>query len=82
MAPRRREPGVRHDRPRVVHRLENRRRRGEDLAYAIGAKLVGVHTLAAIAAGIATRGPERLWTVLDAQRQELFVASFDSAADR
>ncbi|MBA3482986.1 MAG: tRNA (adenosine(37)-N6)-threonylcarbamoyltransferase complex dimerization subunit type 1 TsaB [Pirellulales bacterium] len=45
-------------------------------AYAIGARLVGVHTLAAMAAGVETRGPERLWTVLDAQRQELFVASF------
>jgi tRNA threonylcarbamoyladenosine biosynthesis protein TsaB len=45
-------------------------------AYAIGARLVGVHTLGAIAAGVETRGPERLWTVLDAQRQELFVASF------
>jgi tRNA threonylcarbamoyladenosine biosynthesis protein TsaB len=45
-------------------------------AYATGARLVGVHTLAAIAAGVDPRGPEQLWTVLDAQRQELFVASF------
>jgi len=45
------------------------------LAYAIGAQLVGVHTLAAIAAGVETRG-SRFWTVLDAQRQELFVANF------
>ena len=44
-------------------------------AYATGAKLVGVHTLAAIAAGI--DWPDgRLWTILDAQRQELFAASF------
>jgi tRNA threonylcarbamoyladenosine biosynthesis protein TsaB len=45
-------------------------------AYAIGARLVGVHTLAAIAAGVDSRRPGRLWTVLDAQRQALFVASF------
>ncbi len=46
------------------------------LAYATAARLVGVHTLATIAAGI-DAGPHRLWTVLDAQRQELFVARFD-----
>jgi tRNA threonylcarbamoyladenosine biosynthesis protein TsaB len=45
-------------------------------AYATGAKLVGVHTLAAMAAG-ASEATERLWTVLDAQRGELFVALFD-----
>jgi tRNA threonylcarbamoyladenosine biosynthesis protein TsaB len=44
-------------------------------AYATGAKLVGVHTLAAIAAGIEAPA-RRLWTILDAQRQELFVSSF------
>jgi tRNA threonylcarbamoyladenosine biosynthesis protein TsaB len=47
------------------------------LAYATGAKLVGVHTLAAIAAGAGATAAQ-LWTVLDAQRQELFVASFDT----
>jgi len=46
------------------------------LAYATGARLVGVHTLTAIAAGVEDRGPSNLWTLLDAQRQELFVASF------
>jgi tRNA threonylcarbamoyladenosine biosynthesis protein TsaB len=46
------------------------------LAYATGAKLVGVHTLAAMAANISATGG-RLWTVLDAQRQELFAARFD-----
>jgi tRNA threonylcarbamoyladenosine biosynthesis protein TsaB len=46
------------------------------LAYVTGAKLVGVHTLAAIAVGAGVDAP-RLWTVLDSQRQELFVASFD-----
>jgi tRNA threonylcarbamoyladenosine biosynthesis protein TsaB len=46
-------------------------------AYATGAKLVGVHTLTALAKGCQTDGP-RLWTVLDAQRQELFVAAFDT----
>jgi tRNA threonylcarbamoyladenosine biosynthesis protein TsaB len=48
------------------------------LAYAVGAKLVGVHTLAAMAEPFETR-TQRLWTILDAQRQELFVASFDPA---
>jgi tRNA threonylcarbamoyladenosine biosynthesis protein TsaB len=47
------------------------------LAYATGAKLVGVHTLAAMAEN-APGTERRLWTVLDAQRQELFVATFDS----
>jgi len=45
------------------------------LAYATGAALVEVHTLAAIAAAVSTP-QERLWTILDAQRQELFVAQF------
>jgi tRNA threonylcarbamoyladenosine biosynthesis protein TsaB len=48
------------------------------LAFAVGAKLVGVHTLAALAEPIETRAP-RLWTILDAQRQELFAATFDPA---
>ncbi len=47
-------------------------------AYAVGAKLVGVHTLAAMAEPFAERA-SRVWTILDAQRQELFVASFDPA---
>ncbi len=45
------------------------------LAYAIGAKLVGVSTLATIAASVETE--TRLWTLLDAQRQELFAACFE-----
>jgi tRNA threonylcarbamoyladenosine biosynthesis protein TsaB len=53
------------------------------LAYALGAKLVGVHTLAAMAENVAACGTSgsrpspRLWTLLDAQRQELFAAQFD-----
>jgi tRNA threonylcarbamoyladenosine biosynthesis protein TsaB len=51
------------------------------LAYALGAKLVGVHTLAAMAESAANfMGDiicQRAWTVLDAQRQELFAAQFD-----
>lgn len=47
------------------------------LAYATETPLVGVHTLAAIAAGVSISG-ERLWTLLDAQRQELFVAKFEA----
>lgn len=46
-------------------------------AYAVGAKLVGVHTLAALAYPIAA---SRVWTILDAQRQELFVANFPADA--
>jgi len=57
------------------------------LAYATGAELVGVHTLAAMAGGVAAvLSAEvaaevavpwmRFWTLLDAQRQELFVANF------
>ena len=44
-------------------------------AYATGARLVGVHTLAAIAEGVGDRD-QPLWAVLDAQRQELFAARF------
>lgn len=47
------------------------------LSYATGAKLVSVHTLSAIAAGV-TAEFSRLWTILDAQRGELFVSSFNS----
>lgn len=49
------------------------------LAYATGAALVGVPTLAAIAAA-AGLCAGRLWTVLDAQRQELFAACFSVTA--
>jgi len=45
------------------------------LAYAIGCPLVAVDALAAIAGGIAPQ-PPRLWTVLDAQRSELYAALF------
>ncbi|MCC6491631.1 MAG: tRNA (adenosine(37)-N6)-threonylcarbamoyltransferase complex dimerization subunit type 1 TsaB [Pirellulales bacterium] len=44
-------------------------------AYAVGAKLVGVHTLSAMAAAV-QQPYRRLWTILDAQRQELFAACF------
>jgi tRNA threonylcarbamoyladenosine biosynthesis protein TsaB len=46
------------------------------LAYATGAKLIGVHTLTAVAAGVQCNAP-RLWVLLDAQRHEFFAASFD-----
>jgi tRNA threonylcarbamoyladenosine biosynthesis protein TsaB len=45
------------------------------LAYATGAQLAEVHTLSAVAAGVSLP-TQRLWTVLDAQRNELFVACF------
>jgi tRNA threonylcarbamoyladenosine biosynthesis protein TsaB len=44
-------------------------------AYATAAKLVGVHTLSAIAAGVEGQY-SRLWALLDAQRGELFASSF------
>jgi tRNA threonylcarbamoyladenosine biosynthesis protein TsaB len=48
-------------------------------AYAVGAEIIGVNTLAAMAAQArsqlqASHSP--LWTILDAQRQELFVGRF------
>jgi tRNA threonylcarbamoyladenosine biosynthesis protein TsaB len=46
-------------------------------AYAVGANVIGVNTLVALAAQ-APPSPGPLWTILDAQRQELFVAKFDS----
>ncbi len=45
------------------------------LAYATSAKLVGVPTLSAMAASVPL-GQQRLWAILDAQRQELFAACF------
>ena len=45
------------------------------LAFATGAKLVGVKTMAVMAAR-AGAAQNRLWTLLDAQRQELFAACF------
>ncbi|MCI0333820.1 MAG: tRNA (adenosine(37)-N6)-threonylcarbamoyltransferase complex dimerization subunit type 1 TsaB [Planctomycetes bacterium] len=50
-------------------------------AYAVGAHAIGVSTLAALAAQAPPScGP--LWTILDAQRQELFVAKFDAHEHR
>jgi tRNA threonylcarbamoyladenosine biosynthesis protein TsaB len=44
-------------------------------AYAVGAEVIGVDTLIAIAAQTEP-SPAPLWTILDAQRQELFAAKF------
>lgn len=49
-------------------------------AYAVGAAVIGVNTLAVLAEQ-ATRFPAPLWTVLDAQRQELFATKFAGATD-
>jgi tRNA threonylcarbamoyladenosine biosynthesis protein TsaB len=46
------------------------------LAYAVGAEVIGVNTLAVIACQ-APRSAAPLWVVMDAQRQELFAAKFD-----
>jgi tRNA threonylcarbamoyladenosine biosynthesis protein TsaB len=45
------------------------------LAYAVGAQVIGVNTLEVIARQTPAR-PPALWTVLDAQRGELFAARF------
>jgi tRNA threonylcarbamoyladenosine biosynthesis protein TsaB len=50
------------------------------LTYAIGAQIVGVDTMDALAAQ-APPDPAPLWTIMDAQRQELFVARFPTTAD-
>lgn len=42
-------------------------------SYSTGAKLVSVHTLAALAEPIVQSGT-RVWTIMDAQRKELFAA--------
>lgn len=44
-------------------------------AYAVGAEVVGVNTLVALAAQ-APQSTSPLWAILDAQRQELFAAKF------
>lgn len=44
-------------------------------AYAVGADVIGVNTLEALAVQAAP-STSRLWTILDAQRQELFAATF------
>jgi tRNA threonylcarbamoyladenosine biosynthesis protein TsaB len=46
-------------------------------AYAVGAEIVGVNTLAVLAAQT-PQSPSLLWTIMDAQRQELFAAKFDN----
>ena len=56
------------------------------LAYAGGAQLIGVNTLEVIARqapapGRAPATPSALWTVLDAQRGELFAARFTAGTD-
>lgn len=50
------------------------------LAYAVGAELAGVSTLAAIAAQIAAR-VRPMWAVLSAQRDQLYCARFSSTAE-
>lgn len=49
------------------------------LAYAVGAAVVAVNTLDVLAAQAPADGAP-LWTVIDAQRQELFAALFDRAS--
>ena len=49
-------------------------------AYAVGAEVIGVNTLVALAAQ-APPSAAPLWTILDAQRQELFAAKFVRDAD-
>jgi len=49
-------------------------------AYAVGAEVMGVNTLEAIA-DRAPDGIHELWTVLDAQREQVFAARFSRADD-
>jgi tRNA threonylcarbamoyladenosine biosynthesis protein TsaB len=49
-------------------------------AYAVGAQVIGVNTLEVLADQAENVGGP-LWAVMDAQRQELFVAKFFSAGD-
>jgi tRNA threonylcarbamoyladenosine biosynthesis protein TsaB len=48
-------------------------------AYAVGADVVGVNTLAVLAHQ-APRSAAPLWTIMDAQRGELFAARFETTA--
>lgn len=50
------------------------------LAYATGAKLVGVSTLAVLAHQ-SGESADRIWAVLDAQRDELFVQAYSAGGD-
>ena len=50
------------------------------LAYSLGAEIIGVNTLDALAAQ-APPSSAPLWAILDAQRQELFAAKFVSVDD-
>jgi tRNA threonylcarbamoyladenosine biosynthesis protein TsaB len=47
-------------------------------AYAVDAEIVAVNTLAAIASQV-PQSPMPVWTIMDAQRQELFAAKFTSS---
>jgi tRNA threonylcarbamoyladenosine biosynthesis protein TsaB len=47
-------------------------------AYAIGAQIVGVDTMNVLAAQ-APAADRSLWTIMDAQRQELFAAKFETS---
>ena len=47
-------------------------------AYAVGAEIIGVNTLDVLASQIG-QSPSLLWAIMDAQRQELFVAKFESS---
>ncbi|REJ67255.1 MAG: tRNA (adenosine(37)-N6)-threonylcarbamoyltransferase complex dimerization subunit type 1 TsaB [Planctomycetota bacterium] len=49
------------------------------LAYATGAKVIGVNTLEVIALGVGQKTP-RLWTILDAFRGQVFAAQFSNEA--
>jgi tRNA threonylcarbamoyladenosine biosynthesis protein TsaB len=50
------------------------------LAYSLSTEIIGVNTLEALAAQAPPSGAP-LWTILDAQRQELFAARFVSVDD-
>jgi tRNA threonylcarbamoyladenosine biosynthesis protein TsaB len=47
------------------------------MAYAVGAEIIGVNTLDVVASQV-TQPSSPLWAIMDAQRQELFAARFES----
>src|SRR5688572_11693336 len=47
-------------------------------AYAVGAEIIGVNTLDVLASQTG-QSPSPLWAIMDAQRQELFVAKFETS---
>lgn len=50
------------------------------LAFALDARVIGIDTMRVLAAQVETSRP-RLWTIIDAQREQLYAARFDPQPD-